>query len=248
LCGARSDRGDGRLRAENERLVAENARLRGQLEAGAERRRFVAHRSQNAASSTPSRGSRRVSIAGGAAEAPFADEVHARSRGDRSGVELDLAIRRVMAWNTLVLLCSSRMDRQTRQRSFRLSVNTLDLLEQRARERRQTGNRLAERLIDEGLRTLDHPLIQFRQGASGERRPALAGSRLYVWQVVDTVRASDGSVAAAAEYLGLSRARVQACVSYYADFRDEVDAYAEEERELARREQDRSRREQEVTG
>lgn len=140
------------------------------------------------------------------------------------------------------------MDRQTRQRSFRLSVNTLDLLEQRARERRQTGNRLAERLIDEGLRTLDHPLIQFRQGASGERRPALAGSRLYVWQVVDTVRASDGSVAAAAEYLGLSRARVQACVSYYADFRDEVDAYAEEERELARREQERWRREQEVLG
>ncbi len=139
-------------------------------------------------------------------------------------------------------------DRRTRQRSFRLSENTLDLLEQRARERDQTGNRLAERLIDEGLRTLDHPLIYFRRGGAGDRRPALVGSRLYVWQVVDTVRASDGSVADAAEYLGLSHARAQACLSYYVDFQDEVDAYAVEERELARREEDRWRRGQEVLG
>jgi uncharacterized protein (DUF433 family) len=140
------------------------------------------------------------------------------------------------------------VDRQTRQRSFRLSENTLDLLEQRARERGRTGNRLAEQLLDEGLRTLDHPLIHFRQGGAGDRRPALVGSRLYVWQVVDTVRASDGSVADAAEYLGLTPARVQACVTYYADFQDEVDAYAEEERELARREEHRWRRAQEVLG
>lgn len=69
-----------------------------------------------------------------------------------------------------------------------------------------------------------------------------------MWQVVDTVRSSDGAVADAAEYLGLSRARVQACVSYYADFQEEVDAFAEEGRELARREEQRWRREREVMG
>lgn len=135
-----------------------------------------------------------------------------------------------------------------RQRSFRLAQSTLDLLERRARERGRTGNRLAEQLLDEGLRTLDHPLIHFRQRAAGDRRPALVGSRLYVWQVVETVLASDGSVAEAGEYLGLSAARVQACVSYYAEFQEEVDAYAEEERELARREEHRWRRAQEVLG
>jgi uncharacterized protein (DUF433 family) len=138
--------------------------------------------------------------------------------------------------------------RATRQRSFRLPEHILELLEERARERGESGNRLAEQLIYEGLHTRNHPLIYFRQGASGDRRPALVGTRLYVWQVVETLRASDGSIDQAADYLGLTPAQVQGCVSYYADFRDEVDAYAAEELEFARREQDRWRREQEVLG
>lgn len=138
--------------------------------------------------------------------------------------------------------------RPTRSRSFRLAESTLDLLDQRARECGETSNRLAEQLISEGLRTRSHPLVSFRAGFAGGRRPALTGSRLYVWQVIETVRASDGSAEEAADYLGLSADQVRACVSYYADFQGEVDAYAEEERELARREEVRWRREQEVLG
>ena len=136
--------------------------------------------------------------------------------------------------------------RATRQRSFRLAAHVLDRLEERARQRGTTGNRLAEQLLDEALHTEEHPLIYFRSSMDGRRRPALIGTRLYVWQVIETLRSSDGSVPEAAEYLDLTPGQVQACVSYYADFTDEVDAYAEEDREFARQEHERWRREREV--
>jgi uncharacterized protein (DUF433 family) len=135
---------------------------------------------------------------------------------------------------------------KTRQRSFRLSDRVLELLDARAARRGTSGNRLAEELLDEALHTHEHPLIYFRMGPDGRKRPALIGTRLYLWQVIDTVRASDNSVQEAAEYLSLQPSQVQACVSYYADFTEEVDAHAEEERELARQEQERWRREKEI--
>jgi putative IMPACT (imprinted ancient) family translation regulator len=55
--------------------------------------------------------------------------------------------------------------------------------------------------------------------------------------VLDTVRAHDGSVAEAAEYLSQPEAKVRAAVRYYADYRDEIDAWAERERERAAREE-----------
>lgn len=134
----------------------------------------------------------------------------------------------------------------TRQKSFRWSERVVDLLESRARRYGTTGNRLAERLLDEALHTEAHPLIHFRPSRDGRRLPALVGTRLYVWQVVSTVRDSDGSVSDAAEYLELRPGQVQACVSYYAEFQNEVDAQAAHEQEFARNEQRRWEREQEV--
>jgi len=122
------------------------------------------------------------------------------------------------------------------------------LLEDRARELSESRNGLAERLLDEGLRTERHPLIAFREGGAGLRRPALAGTRLYVRQVIDTLRASGNSVAAAAEYLGLTDLQVRAAVAYYADFTDEVDAYRAQERELETRERERWERSERVLG
>ena len=92
------------------------------------------------------------------------------------------------------------------QRSFRLSRRTMRLLDDRARELSESRNSLAERLLDEGLHTERHPLIVFRTGGSGRRRPALIGTRLYVWQIVDTVRENGNSVPEAADYLGASSA------------------------------------------
>jgi len=122
----------------------------------------------------------------------------------------------------------------------------MKLLDDRARELSESRNSLAERLLDEGLHTERHPLIIFRTGGSGRRRPALVGTRLYVWQIVETVRASGNSVHEAAEYLGLPERHVKAAIDYYADFKDEVDGYRAEEREYERRERVRSERSQRV--
>jgi uncharacterized protein (DUF433 family) len=84
---------------------------------------------------------------------------------------------------------------------------------------------LVERYIEEGARMDAHPLIGFRDGAAG-RRPALVGTRLDVWQVIETIRQNENSVERAAEYLGLPASQVEACAAYYADYQDEVDAWA----------------------
>lgn len=136
----------------------------------------------------------------------------------------------------------------TVQRSFRMSSSTLDRLSQRAAETSESRNALAERLIDEGLRMDRHPLISFRAGGSGLRRPALVGTRVDVWQVIDTVRGEQGDVAAAAEYLGLSERLVRAAVDYYADFTEEIDAYRADELAFAERERLRFERAQRVLG
>lgn len=132
------------------------------------------------------------------------------------------------------------------QRSFRLSGSTLRRLDERARELSESRNSLAERLLSEGLHTERHPLIAFRAGASGLRRPAVIGTRLYVWQVISTVRASQNSVQEAAEYLALPPSHVQAAVDYYADFTEEVDRDREQEREIETREHERWERSQRV--
>jgi uncharacterized protein (DUF433 family) len=123
------------------------------------------------------------------------------------------------------------------QRSFRLPGATLERLDRRARERGQSANAVAARLIDEGLRAEDHPLIYFRDGALG-RRPALIGSRVDVWQVVDTLRAHDGAIDATAGYLEQPEVKIRAFLRYYADFTAEVDAFAARAKDAARREEE----------
>jgi uncharacterized protein (DUF433 family) len=133
----------------------------------------------------------------------------------------------------------------SRPRSFRFSETLLVSLQRRARERGESANALAERYLEEGLRRDDHQLIVFRQGAAG-RRAALVGARLDVAQVIDTLRESDNSVEAAGEYLGIPEQHVRAAVRYYAEFRDEVDAWLERTRAVAEREEEAWRREQAI--
>lgn len=128
-------------------------------------------------------------------------------------------------------------------RSFRLERALLDDLQRRARESGESLTALAERYLDEGLRQEEHPLIVFRTGATG-RRPALAGTRLDVAQVIETVRQSGNSPRAAAEYLSIPEPWVSACVSYYADFPEEVDRWLDRLHAIAEREEDAWRRTQ----
>ncbi|HLH68106.1 MAG TPA: CopG family transcriptional regulator [Candidatus Dormibacteraeota bacterium] len=101
---------------------------------------------------------------------------------------------------------------------------------------------VAEHYLEEAVRMADHPGIVFRDGAGG-RRAALAGHRLDVWQVIETVR-HEGSRAAAAEHLGISPGLVDAAVGYYADYREEIDEWIERNAALAREAEEAWRRRQ----
>jgi uncharacterized protein (DUF433 family) len=109
------------------------------------------------------------------------------------------------------------------QRSFRLSPRTLELLDATAATSGESRNALADRLLGEAVRLERHPLIRFHRGAAGRRQPLVVGTRLYVHQVMSTLRASGRDVDQAATYLGIAPRLVRAAVEYYAEFADEVD-------------------------
>lgn len=120
-----------------------------------------------------------------------------------------------------------------------MSASTAEMLDRRAADLGQSRNALAERLLAEGLRRDEHPLVWFRSNLAGVRTAAIVGSRLYVWQVIDALRQLDGEIADVADDFGLSEAAVRAAVDYYGEFRDEVDADAERSRDISRRERER---------
>jgi uncharacterized protein (DUF433 family) len=135
--------------------------------------------------------------------------------------------------------------RGTRQFSIRVAKQVFDDLELRAHETAESRNALAERYIAEGIRLDEHPDIYFRQGALG-RRAALVGTRLDVWQVIQTVRNHENSLEQTADYLSLPIPKVRAAVRYCAAYPDEVEEMAEREARSAERAAAAWRKEQEL--
>jgi len=134
--------------------------------------------------------------------------------------------------------------------SIRMSARTHAQLEERARRRGEPKSRIAERLIDEGLRLHDHPGITFRDGPSG-RRAALAGGP-DVWEVIETLQGTgltgEKAVAATARWGSLSEAQVRSAARYYAEYQDEVDERIRLNRQEAERERHAWERMQEALG
>jgi hypothetical protein len=95
-------------------------------------------------------------------------------------------------------------------------------LGERARRAQIPERTLAQRYVEEGLRHDAHPLIRFIDGPSG-RRASLIGRGLDVWEVIATVADNDGSTGEAAAYLEIPVGLVEAAVSYYGEFQDEID-------------------------
>ena len=110
--------------------------------------------------------------------------------------------------------------------SLRLPEATLDKLGARARSRSVAPRTLAQRYVEEGLRTDEHPLIRFVDGPAG-RRPRLQGTGLDVWEAVSVVRDNDGNEREAAAYLGVPLGVVQAAVVYYGAYPDDIDEWIE---------------------
>jgi hypothetical protein len=93
----------------------------------------------------------------------------------------------------------------------------------RARRLSLAPRTLAQRYVEEGLRREDHPLVRFVDGPSG-RRAALEGNGLDIWEVIATVRENDNDLQVSAAILEISPGLVQAAVTYYGEYRDEIDA------------------------
>ena len=110
--------------------------------------------------------------------------------------------------------------------SIRFSDEPLHQRLKASAHRRDVGvSTLAERLIDEGLRMEAHPMIVFREGASG-RRPVLVGGP-EVADVIGTLAGGDVPVpqrrSRAADLLGVRESLVDAALAYYADYTEEID-------------------------
>jgi len=93
----------------------------------------------------------------------------------------------------------------------------------------QTGSNasaMAQRLIDEGLRMADHPGVVFKDGPTGRRAALAYGPD--VWEIVTFLREIDergpAALAAAAETFALDINRITTAISYYGEYRDEIDA------------------------
>jgi uncharacterized protein (DUF433 family) len=132
-------------------------------------------------------------------------------------------------------------------RSFRLLADTSERLERRAAETGETYTSLAERFIDEGLRRSDHPGIDFVDGPAG-RRARVVGTGLGVWEVIEVLRANDGSTGGTAAHLEIPEAYVLAALGYYGDYPTEIDGWIERNRATAEREQARWLRARSATG
>lgn len=135
----------------------------------------------------------------------------------------------------------------TEHLSVRVSRRLLEELVEEAKRRGEQPTATARRLIDEGLRMQRYPGIVFRDRAAG-RRASIAGSRLDVWQVIETVRQSNGDVEAAADYFRIRPDQVRAAVAYAADYPDEIDARIRNNQEVAARAREASERQRAVIG
>ena len=106
--------------------------------------------------------------------------------------------------------------------TLRLTPGTKDRLSERSIRAQIPERTLAQRYVEEGLRHDMHPLIHFLDGPSG-RRAGLVGRGLDAWEVIATVRDNEGSVGLAAEYLQIPVGLVDAAVTYYGEFHEEID-------------------------
>jgi len=110
--------------------------------------------------------------------------------------------------------------------SFRLSDEARRRLAERADHEGVSATALLERLIVEGVDTLDHPGIVYR-GPTNDRRAALA-SGPDVWEVVARLRELEGSeeqrIAALAEESGLHPRQIRTAIDFAAAHREAIEA------------------------
>ena len=129
-----------------------------------------------------------------------------------------------------------------RATSYRLHPEIKQRLQRQAAAEGISERALLERLVAEGLDTLHHPGIVYREGPTGRRAALAMGPD--VWEIVSALRHTRGTqerrVAALAEQFGLHPRHIRTAIDFAASRREEIDAQvaandaaAEEARQLA---------------
>jgi len=117
------------------------------------------------------------------------------------------------------------MSYMTKMLSVRLQPDVAARLRTKAEATGEPLSRLAQRLIDEGLRMAAYPGILFRDGPTGRRAALLLGPD--VWEVISLLRnlepRGQDAITAAAEHLGAHFSSIRAALAYYGEFGEEID-------------------------
>lgn len=128
--------------------------------------------------------------------------------------------------------------KRTKSFSARFSAEVIDMLEAHSSRLGESRARVAERLIDEGLRVEQFPGIIFRTGPAG-RRAGIAGGP-DVWEIVRDVKraANEGAkdpIEAVATVTGLDRNKVELAAAYYAVHPHDIEVHIRMEEQSAER-------------
>lgn len=124
-----------------------------------------------------------------------------------------------------------------------------------AAHREMTLSSATSRLVDEALRSREHPLITFKDGPAGRRARLVGGPD--VWEVigaVHSVRAAEPALAGdevlvvVAETSGVPVPFLRAALAYWGDYPEEVDAFLDQARAEAAQAQASWERQQELLG
>jgi hypothetical protein len=112
------------------------------------------------------------------------------------------------------------------------------LLDARSERLGQSKARVAERLIEEGLRTEEFPGIAFRSGPTGRRAGLVGGPD--VWEIARDLKAAAGEgatdpIEAVARISGVDRSAVELAASYYAAYPGDIDDRIKLDEEAAER-------------
>jgi hypothetical protein len=118
-----------------------------------------------------------------------------------------------------------------------MSEAVLDRLERLSARMGQPRSRVAEQLIDEGIRLREFPGIVFRSGPTG-RRAALADGP-DVWEVIRGLKQARSGKGDPVQVLmassNLREDQIRLAAGYYSAYPDEVDARIREDEEAAAR-------------
>jgi uncharacterized protein (DUF433 family) len=110
-----------------------------------------------------------------------------------------------------------------------VSRPTYDLLVQRARAAQRQPDDLADELLRADMQATSHPYIVRQAGVRGGR-PILRGSSVPVWLIAAMWKAGDSPDEIAQAYPHLQPAALYDAISYYFDYRQEVEAEIAENR------------------